>query len=73
MESRSFIPFLVWCEQGKYSKLLPDCCKMALFAVQFSGSMPQDLPRKAPTFGSGFIHDRKSLTFPENPAGSTGK
>ena len=46
-------------EQGKYSKLLPECCKRALFAVQFSeifmGIMPPDSPREASTFGNRFV------------------
>ena len=62
VERRFFMPLLsVRIEQGNYSKLSPECCKMALFAVQFSknfqGSMHPDPSREAPTFGGRFVCD----------------
>ena len=45
--------------QGQYSKLLPNYCKIALFAVQFSkifwGTIPTYTPKEAPTFDGRFV------------------
>ena len=78
VESRFFIPYiLVTFEQGKYSKLLPECCKMALFVAQFKknseGSMPLDPLVKAPTFGNHFVVTKKIPYFQRIPLGETEK
>ena len=72
VESIFFIP-LIWDRfgQGKYSKFLPACCKITLFAVQFSKTfrkgMPPDPPGEAPTFRGRFVCDSKIPKFPQNP------